>query len=102
METYKEKEYEVRNIIDNVYILSSIFQNYVDEVNAFIENETKRYMDLDTKYYFTSQRLDNIQKEIKKVIYELEHNPRTNAETRDKYIVNKLKDLLENKGGNNE
>lgn len=98
METYKEKEYEVKNIIDNVDILSSIFQNYVDEVNDFINSETKRYMELDTKYYFTSQRLDNTQIEIKKIIYEMEHNPRTNAETRDKYIIEKLKNLLENKG----
>lgn len=98
METYKEKEYEVKNIIDNVDILSSIFQNYVDEVNDFINSETKRYMELDTKYYFTSQKLDNTQREIKKIIYEIEHNPRTNAEIRDKYIIEKLKNLLESKG----
>ena len=100
METYKEREYEIRNIIDNVDILSSTFQNYVDEVNDFIDRETKRYINLDTKYYFTSQRLDNTQKEIKKIIYELEHNPRTNAEIRDKYIVEKLNNLLN--GGKNE
>lgn len=100
METYKEREYEVRNIIDNVDILSYTFQNYVDEVNDFIDRETKRYMDLDTKYYFTSQRLDNTQKEIKKIIYELEHNPRTNAEIRDKYIIEKLNNLLN--GGKDE
>lgn len=98
METYKEKEYEVKNIIDNVDILSSIFQNYVDEVNDFINSETKRYMELDTKYYFISQKLDNTQKEIRKIIYEIEHNSRTNAETRDKYIIEKLKNLLETKG----
>lgn len=98
METYKEKEYEVKNIIDNVQILSGIFQNYVDEVNDFIDKKTKRYIELDTKYYFTSQRLDNTQTEIKKIIYEIEHNPRTNAEIRDKYIIEKLKKLLEEKG----
>lgn len=98
METYKEKEYEVKNIIDNVDILSSIFQNYVDEVNDFINSETKRYMELDTKYYFTSQKLDNTQKEIEKIIYQLEHNPRTNAEIRDKYIIEQLQRLLESKG----
>lgn len=102
METYKEKEYEVKNMIDNVDILSGTFESYVNEINDFIDNETKRYTELYTKYYFINQKLDNTQKEIKKIIYELEHNPRTNAETRDKYIMNKLKDLLETKGGNNE
>ena len=94
METYKEREYEVKNIIDNVDTLSDIFQNYVDEVNDFINSETKRYMELDTKYYFISQKLDNTQREIRKIIYEIEHNPRTNAETRDKYIIQKFNELL--------
>lgn len=98
METYKEKEYEVRNIIDNVDALSGIFENYVTEINDFIDIETKRYMELDTKYYFISQKLDNTQTEIKKIIYEIEHNPRTNAEIRDKYIIEQLQRLLESKG----
>lgn len=98
METYKEREYEVKNIIDNVDTLSGIFQNYVDEVNDFINSETKRYMELDTKYYFISQKLDNTQREIRKIIYEIEHNPRENAETRDKYIIQKLNELLKKEG----
>lgn len=66
VETYKEREYEVRNIIDNVDTLSGIFENYVTEINDFIDIETKRYMELNAKYYFISQKLDNTQTEIKK------------------------------------
>ncbi|MBO7695233.1 MAG: hypothetical protein J6T10_21635 [Methanobrevibacter sp.] len=34
---------------------------------------------------------------IKNIIFQLEHNPRENAETRDNYIIEQLKKLLESK-----
>ena len=35
---------------------------------------------------------------IKDIIFQLEHNPRTNAEIRDKHIIEQLQRLLESKG----
>lgn len=44
MEVYKQKEYELRNTIDSMLSLNGDFENYVSEVNRFIdilENEVK-------------------------------------------------------------
>lgn len=46
------------------------------------------YIDYEDKIFELKQGIENI-------IFQLEHNPRTNAETRDKYIIDELKKLLD-------
>lgn len=44
MEVYKQKEYELRNVVDSTLSLNSTFEDYVSEVNDFIDiltNEVK-------------------------------------------------------------
>lgn len=46
MELYKEKECELRNVIDSTLALNWTFENYVNETNTFINRlleETKDY-----------------------------------------------------------
>lgn len=94
MDAYKEKEYDVRNIVDNVSSLSGVFEDYVERVNSFIDYQIKSYIELSDKQYLLEQKYNATKEELKKIIYELEHNPRTNAETRDKYIIEKLNNLV--------
>ena len=41
---YKQKEYEVRRILENADTFSSTFENYVDEVNSFIDRIFDNYI----------------------------------------------------------
>ncbi len=67
MEIYKQREYDVRNIIDDISGLSGLFENYVEEVNEFID-----YLLEDTKEINTLkqelQRKDNKIKDLKSSI----------------------------------
>ena len=94
MDAYKEKEYDVRKIVDDVSSLSGVFEDYVERVNSFINYQIKSYVELSDKKYLLEQKYNATKEELKKIIYELEHNPRTNAETRDKYIIGKLNNLV--------
>ena len=94
MDAYKEKEYEVRRIVDDVSCLSGVFENYVAQVNNFIDREIKSYIELSNKEYLLRQKYNATKEEINKIIFEIEHNKRANAEIRDKYIVEKLNNLL--------
>lgn len=94
MDTYKEKEYDVRKIVDDVSSLSGVFEDYAERVNSFINYQIKSYIELSDNQYLLEQKYNATKEELKKIIYELEHNPRTNAETRDKYIIEKLNNLV--------
>ncbi len=94
MDAYKEKEYDVRKIVDDVSSLPGVFEDYVERVNSFINYQIKSYIELNGKQYLLEQKYNTTKEELKKIIYELEHNPRTNAETRDKYIIEKLNNLV--------
>lgn len=94
MDAYKEKEYDVRKIIEETLSIPDAFENYVKDVDSFIDYQIKSYIELSNKQYLLEQRYNATIKELKKIIYELQHNPRTNAETRDKYIIEKLNYLV--------
>lgn len=99
MEIYKQKEYDVRNIIDDISGLSGLFENYVEEVNEFID-----YLLEDTKEINTLkqelQRKDNIINELKEYLeYEIEEWKDVENEwgkiraTEDENILDKMKEL---------
>lgn len=91
MEIYKQREHELNNAIDDLYSIAPIFENYKEEVNHFIDlllKETVEFPSLKNRIY-------KLEKGIKNIIFQLEHNPRENAENRDKYIIEQLKLLLE-------
>ena len=46
-------------------------------------------------YIDYEDKIFELKQGIKDIIFQLEHNPRTNAETRDKYIIDELKKLLD-------
>ena len=48
------------------------------------------YVDYEDKFL-------QLKEEIKSIIFQIEHNPRENSENRDKYIIEQLKELLDNK-----
>lgn len=56
--------------------------SYAKEL-GLVEN----YVDYEDEIY-------QLKEGIESIIYQLEHNPRTNAETRDKYIIQQLNNLL--------
>lgn len=101
-EIYKDKEWTLRGAIENLSSIPDHFEMYVDEVNKYIDALTNSSIKESRELYLLTQRYEATQKEIKKIIYEIEHNPRTNAETRDKYIVGKLNNLLDKVGSDKE
>ena len=94
---YKEKEWNIRKKIEDISSVPFDFEDYVEEVDSFIDRLTKSLIESENKNYLLEQKTNAIETEIKKIIYEIEHNPRTNAEIRDKYIVEKLKEILGDK-----
>lgn len=67
METYKEKEYDLRNSINTVLVLPYVFEDYVEETNRFIDiliNETKDYNVLKSK----NKNLEHNWKELRNII----------------------------------
>ncbi|MBQ6628554.1 MAG: hypothetical protein IJI98_11125 [Methanosphaera sp.] len=92
---YKEKEWEVRKKIEETPNIPSVFENYVKEVDKFIDYQIKDVIKERDENYLLKQKLEAVKNEIKKIINEIEDNPRTNAELRDKYNIQKLKGILE-------
>lgn len=65
MEVYKEKEYDVREIIDDIDGLSTKFETYVKSVDLFISHlldDTESIVDLKKE----NKRLNNIINELEK------------------------------------
>lgn len=92
---YKQKEWEVRKIIEETPNIPVIFESYVKEVDKFIDYLIKSEIKESSENYLLKKKLEAVQQEIKKIINEIEHNPRTNAELRDKYNIQKLNGILE-------
>ena len=67
MEVYKDKEHELRNTIDSILSLNSDFENYVNEVNSFIdilENEIKEFNVLKYKNARMKYRWDELKSKL--------------------------------------
>lgn len=88
------------NISTNRYKELLQTEKYYKKYKKYYQNEIEENIKLKEKKYELEDKIYILEEGIESIIYQIEHNPRTNAETRDKYIIQKLNDLLN--GGKNE
>lgn len=66
MEVYKQKEYDLRNLIDNTLSLPSTFEEYTQETESFINRlieETKEFNIIKSKNKRLEDKIQRLQEE---------------------------------------
>ena len=87
------------NISTNRYKELLQIEKYYKKYKKDYQNEIKENIKLKEKNDKLEDKIYILEEGIESIIYQLEHNPRVFAETRDKYIIEQLNDLLN--GGKN-
>lgn len=86
------------NISTNRYNKLLQTEKYYKECCVKYRNEINENLKLKEENDILQDNIYILEEGIEDIIYELEHNPKQNAEIKDKYIIEKLKNLLESKG----
>lgn len=87
------------NISTNRYKELLQIEKYYKKYKKYYQSEIEGNIKLKEKNYELEDKIYILEEGIENIIYQIEHNPRSSAENRDKYIVKQLNDLLN--GGKN-